>query len=105
MPSPTEIQSRSFADEQGVAWRVRATMPTSRAAAALPSEFSRGWLVFESAAGDVRRLAPIPDGWQTAPSDELERLRRLATESRLRVDGLTGEVRRYEPGQNDEAGT
>ena len=34
------------------------------------SEFSGGWLCFESA-GDKRRLAPIPDGWNEAGPERL----------------------------------
>src|SRR5688500_19564608 len=31
--------------------------------------FENGWLWFESAAGEKRRLAPVPDGWETASYD------------------------------------
>jgi hypothetical protein len=34
------------------------------------SEFSQGWLCFESE-GEKRRLAPIPAGWQEAGPDRL----------------------------------
>lgn len=34
------------------------------------SEYSGGWLCFESE-GDKRRLAPVPDGWNKAGSDRL----------------------------------
>lgn len=34
------------------------------------SEFSNGWLCFESE-GEKRRLAPVPDGWQNAGPDRL----------------------------------
>ena len=34
------------------------------------SEFSQGWLCFESE-GEKRRLAPVPDGWNEAWPDRL----------------------------------
>jgi hypothetical protein len=34
------------------------------------SEYSDGWLCFESE-GDKRRLAPVPEGWQQAGPDRL----------------------------------
>jgi len=34
------------------------------------SEFSEGWLCFESE-GEKRRLAPVPDGWNEAGPDRL----------------------------------
>ena len=37
---------------------------------AVASEFSQGWLCFESE-GDKRRLAPVPDGWNEAGPDRL----------------------------------
>jgi hypothetical protein len=37
---------------------------------AVASEFSQGWLCFESE-GEKRRLAPVPDGWQEAGPDRL----------------------------------
>lgn len=37
---------------------------------AVASEFSHGWLCFESD-GDKRRLAPVPSGWHEAGPDRL----------------------------------
>jgi len=37
---------------------------------AVASEFSQGWLCFESE-GEKRRLAPVPPGWQEAGPDRL----------------------------------
>jgi hypothetical protein len=34
------------------------------------SEFSQGWLCFESE-GEKKRLAPVPDGWDEAGPDRL----------------------------------
>ena len=49
--------------------------------------FENGWLCFESAAGEKRRLAPVPDGWETASYDTLWMWCRAA-----------GEVPRCDPG-------
>jgi hypothetical protein len=37
---------------------------------AVASEFSGGWLCFESE-GEKKRLAPVPVGWQDAGPDRL----------------------------------
>jgi hypothetical protein len=41
-----------------------------RRTVAVASEFSQGWLCFESE-GEKRRLAPVPLGWQEAGPDRL----------------------------------
>ena len=41
---------------------------------------SRGWLAFESA-GDKRRLAPVPAGWESLSDAELEALCAKATQA------------------------
>ena len=50
---------------------------------AVEPEFRKGWLAFQSGA-DWRRLAPIPDSWDTMPDHELLALleRASATEAR-----------------------
>ena len=98
------MSSRRFTDGSGVTWQVRATLPTSRVGASLPGAYSRGWLVFESPTGAVRRLAPIPEGWERVPETTLARWCDAATPARERGEGMTGEVRRYEPGVGRDAG-
>jgi hypothetical protein len=98
------MNSRSFTDGAGAEWRVRATMPTDRAGAALPEAFSRGWLVFESPAGAVKRLAPVPEGWDRVPETTLARWCDAAVPARERGEGMTGEMRRYEAGARRDAG-
>lgn len=46
------------------------TEPRARVALGL----EKGWLVFESPL-ERRRLAPIPEGWESSPPDELRALR------------------------------
>jgi hypothetical protein len=41
-----------------------------RRSVAVASEYSQGWLCFESE-GEKRRLAPVPPGWQEAGPDRL----------------------------------
>ena len=45
--------------------------------ATVSSGYEQGWLTFESA-GEKRRLAPVPQGWQDFSLERLELLCRLA---------------------------
>lgn len=82
------MPSREFADAAGVAWRVWSTVPIS--GAVINPGFEKGWLTFESEAGSLRRLAPLPTGWEELPRERLELLLRNATE----VPRHTGPMRR-----------
>jgi hypothetical protein len=62
-------------DSAGERWLVWDTRPTTRAR--LSPAFEAGWLTFEGG-GQLRRLAPTPDGWVSLPDFELERLCRTA---------------------------
>lgn len=68
---------REFVDSKGVRWRVWSTMPIS--AVTLTSGFERGWLTFECEEC-LRRLAPIPDGWDGLGEDRLELLCKAAVD-------------------------
>lgn len=74
----TDIErSRSFTDTVGQEWVVR-EIDTPSMPPALAKVFERdrrqsGWLVFESAEGEKRRLAPYPPDWRTITPFELER--------------------------------
>jgi hypothetical protein len=71
------ITSRSFTDSVGLEWTVREiSSPTLTQALAKLLERDRrrgGWLLFESAEGDKRRLSPYPPDWRTVSTFELER--------------------------------
>jgi hypothetical protein len=78
---------RKFTDAAGVEWDVYDVValpgfgrPGEPQLAPHSEVFraARTWLMFESAA-EKRRLSPIPDNWETAPQDELQRLLSLAT--------------------------
>lgn len=65
---------REFDDEHGRQWTVWEVHPTiagriRNGEVALRPEMAEGWLAFEAADGERRRLAPIPqvlDGWVNA---------------------------------------
>jgi hypothetical protein len=70
-------QSRTFMDTEGTEWTVREIASpelTGHLAKILEHDRRRGgWLVFESPAGDKRRLAPYPPDWRTLSAYEMER--------------------------------
>jgi len=66
---------RYFIDQAGTEWRVWDVNPAIhvRRASVAPQrslKVPEGWLCFE-AAGERRRLSPIPFGWEDASDDEL----------------------------------
>ena len=74
---PERLLSRTFTDTVGVEWTVREiASPKFTGTLARLLEHDRrvgGWLVFESADGEKRRLAPYPPDWRTMSPFELER--------------------------------
>jgi len=70
------MASRDFEDASGMSWRVWNTVPIS--GAVITPGFEKGWLTFESSSGALRRLAPIPEGWEHLPDDRLVILLRNA---------------------------
>lgn len=85
---------RSFVDAEGVSWRVWATTPSS--GTVLSSGFEQGWLTFECDNGGLRRLAPIPTGWEDAPQQKLNLFCRAAREMPRRTTPVSGEVIKQE---------
>jgi hypothetical protein len=69
--------SRTFTDEVGTEWVVReianATMPTSLQKLLGPDRRRSGWLAFQSAGGERRRLSPYPSDWATVTDFEIIR--------------------------------
>jgi len=82
------MPNREFTDASGMNWRVWNTVPIS--GAVINPGFEKGWLTFESEEGALRRLAPIPGGWDELPAEELPDLLRQAKE----VPRHTGPMRR-----------
>jgi hypothetical protein len=66
---------REFEDDRGVRWRVWSTMPQLEHA--VQPAFAHGWLTFASA-GERRRLAPIPERWESLADAPLLQLCRAA---------------------------
>lgn len=61
--------------ESGATFADRRRMPERRKnpfrrTIEVASEYSRGWLCFESE-GEKRRLAPVPEGWEEAGPDRM----------------------------------
>ncbi len=85
------MASRNFADQSGVNWHVWNTVPVS--GAVINPGFEKGWLTFEAETGLLRRLAPVPEGWEDLPT---ERLLQLLEKSKA-VPRHTGPMRRVTP--------
>ena len=81
---------RSFVDADGVNWRVWATTPSS--GTVLSSGFEQGWLTFEGESGGLRRLAPIPQGWEKVETPRLCLFCRAAKEMPRRTTPVSGEL-------------
>ena len=69
---------RTYKDSAGVTWRVLRIEPEPvslvlerlrETMTPASQERRRPWLLFESAAGERRRLVPVPDEWDQAGSD------------------------------------
>ena len=82
------MSSKDFTDAAGMNWRVWNTVPIS--GAVINPGFEKGWLTFESDGGALRRLAPIPAGWDQVSPDRLIDLLQRASE----VPRHTGPMRR-----------
>ena len=82
---------RVLRDRNEVLWQVWDVRPSWLAAAkllggtstiprpVLQPTFADGWLTFESASGERRRVVPIPDGWDMLDDDALDGLLERAT--------------------------
>ena len=75
---------REFVDSRDVVWRVWSTVPSD--GGHLHGGFQHGWLTFEGG-NELRRLTPIPSGWETAPREHLEHLCRDARDVKRRLSG------------------
>jgi hypothetical protein len=82
------MPSKHFVDGTGMRWRVWNTVPVS--GAVMNPGFDKGWLTFESDEGRLRRLAPIPSGWESLPDNRLIALLGTSKE----VPRHTGPIRR-----------
>jgi len=85
------MASRDFTEPNGTYWQVWSTVPI-RGAVINPG-FDKGWLTFESETGALRRLAPVPPGWEQLADESLVLLLRTSAE----VPRHTGPMRRMTP--------
>jgi hypothetical protein len=90
--APQRDAHRVFVDDRGVQWDAFAVYPSrSKGRETLPPPYDQGWLAIQCPEG-IRRLTPIPQGWQECSRDEFCRLlesapltpRRTAVEQRAR---------------------
>lgn len=92
------MATKHFLDAAGTRWRIWNTVPIS--GAVINPGFDKGWLTFESEEGKLRRLAPIPPGWEELPDDRLVALLQRANE----VPRHTGPMRRVShPGSGSDS--
>ena len=64
---------RKIVDRIGVEWEVWRCVPASPKGG-LTAAYASGWLTFESAEGEKRRLAPAPGEWRTMSEEALHAL-------------------------------
>lgn len=65
------MSHRVFTDANGTSWEVWDVRPTGAAEIVqVRNQFADGWLAFQSERGR-RRLAPIPEGWESWPDSRL----------------------------------
>jgi hypothetical protein len=67
------VAARVFEDSAGTTWEVFQVHRTSEASRGVSAGLEQGWLSFVSG-NQKRRLAPFPELWESASSEELERL-------------------------------
>jgi hypothetical protein len=75
---------REFRDDVGEKWVVFLTARSVARDQHLPEAYREGWLAFESAHGEKRRLAPVPQNWESLTDRELSALCAEATPQVLR---------------------
>ncbi|HEX2205828.1 MAG TPA: hypothetical protein VHG91_21115 [Longimicrobium sp.] len=64
---------REITDESGRQWRVWDTYPQAFGGRSVIADgYASGWLTFESET-EKRRLAPVPEGWETREAEALLR--------------------------------
>jgi hypothetical protein len=77
-PAPGQPLPRAFTDSLGASWTVReitpGPMPPKLSQLLREDRRSGGWLLFLSASGEKRRLAPVPPGWAGLTDEDMETL-------------------------------
>jgi hypothetical protein len=75
---------REYIDREGVSWTAWGVVPGG-GEAHLSEDLCRGWLCFQSAAGEKWRLFPIPARWEERSDAELDILRRASQPVNRRI--------------------
>ena len=79
------VETRSFLDDKGVRWEVREindpTLSLIPARQLRRPEFAGGWLLFTSALGGRRRLAPVPGSWHESSDEQMRLWCRIAMDA------------------------
>ena len=86
-----EATHRVFDDYRGKRWHAFAVHPSAATAerSSLPESYRHGWLSFE-ASDEMRRVAPIPDRWESLSIDDLRHLCAGAAPTPKRINALEG---------------
>ena len=91
----TDNAERRSGDERRASEKEKAK---AIARATIAPEFTYGWLCFETA-GEKRRLAPVPEGWDRADDETIEQWCCTAKPVPKRKSEQGPNARRTEPGQ------
>ena len=80
----------TFEDQEGVCWRVWKVETPSAQAHLMDAGFRAGWLVFEREdERERRRLADVPEDWESLPPHRLDALRQIAVSANTPRTGST----------------
>lgn len=91
---------REFRDAKGVEWVVFLTARSVARDHHLPAEYREGWLAFESAHGEKRRLAPVPENWDSLSDEKLSMLCAQAAPQSARKKALTDRAEEHGSPEN-----
>lgn len=81
---------RTFSDDRGVCWRVWKVDTPAATAHLMDATLRGGWLVFEREDGrERRRLAQVPEGWETLEPERLALLCDVAIPVAMSRTGAT----------------
>jgi hypothetical protein len=83
---------RTFSDAEGNSWRVWGVETPTASAHLIDSSYRSGWLAFEREDGrERRRLAQVPEDWESFPPERLVSLLEAATVVDLSRTGVTNQ--------------
>jgi hypothetical protein len=93
---------RTFSDAEGNSWRVWGVETPTASAHLIDSSFRGGWLAFEREDGqERRRLAQVPEDWESIPPERLVGLLEAATRVDLSRTGTTSQRPASPPSEHE----